>query len=82
MSKKKKDAHMFSIELSSRDYVKCLLIPTENDAKVLIEGFLGDLEQVGIIESVMLEIKGANGTLKMDLSEEEMSRLLHGKTEE
>lgn len=73
---------MFSIELSSRDYVKCLLIPTENDAKVLIEGFLGDLEQVGIIESVMLEIKGANGTLKMDLSEEEMSRLLHGKTEE
>jgi len=53
-----------------------LVIPTENDAKVLIEGFLGDIESLGIIEGVMLEINGSNGTLKMDLSEEEISKLL------
>jgi hypothetical protein len=70
-------SHMFSIELVSRDCVKCLVIPTENGSKVLIEGFLGDIEELGIIEGVMLEINGSKGTLKMDLSEEEISKLLH-----
>ncbi len=75
-NKTSSSSHMFSIELVSRDCVKCLVIPNENDDKVLIEGFLGDIESLGIIEGVMLEINGTNGTLKMDLSEEEISKLL------
>lgn len=77
-NKKNTGSHLFSIELVSRDHVKCLVLPTENDAKVLIEGFLGDIEALGIIEGVMLEINGSNGTLKMDLSEDEISKLLQG----
>ena len=73
-------SHMFSIELASRDCVKCLIIPSEKDPKVLIEGFLGDLESLGVIEGVMLEIKGSNGTIKMDLSEEEIAHLFTPKT--
>jgi hypothetical protein len=76
-SKTSSSSHMFSIELISRDSVKCLVIPTENNAKILIEGFLGDIEALGIIEGVMLEINGSNGTLKMDLSEKEILKLLH-----
>jgi len=75
-SKKNATSHLFSIELVSRDHVKCLIIPIENDAKVLFEGFLGDIEEIGIIEGLMLEINGTNGTLKMDLSAEEVSKLL------
>ena len=78
-SKTSSPSHMFSIELISRDCVKCLVIPSENDAKVLIEGFLGDIESLGVIEGVMLEILGSNGTLKMDLSEEEIAHLLTPK---
>lgn len=56
--------------------MRCLAIPSKNDAKVLIEGFFGDIESLGIIEGVMLEIKGSNGTLKMDLSVDEIEHLL------
>jgi len=72
-------SHMFSIELVSRDCVKCLVMPTENGSKVLIEGYLGDLESLGVIEGVMLEINGSNGTMKMDLSVEEIAHLLTSK---
>jgi hypothetical protein len=74
--KKNGTSHLFSIELVSRDHLKCLILPIKNDAKVLIEGFLGDIEEIGIIEGLMLEINGSKGTLKMDLSEEEISKLL------
>ena len=74
--KKNATSHLFSIELVSRDQVKCLILHIKNDAKVLIEGFLGDIEEIGIIEGLMLEINGSKGTLKMDLSEEEISKLL------
>ena len=42
---------------------------------VLIEGFLGDLEAVDLVEGAMLEIQGSNGTLKIDLKEEELNKL-------
>ena len=74
--KKNATSHLFSIELVSRDHVKCFVLPIKNDARVLIEGFLGDIEEIGIIEGLMLEINGSKGTLKMDLSEEEISKLL------
>ena len=79
--KKNATSHLVSIELVSRDHVKCLILPIKNDAKVLIEGFLGDIEEIGIIEGLMLEINGSKGTLKMDLSEEEISKLLQENPE-
>ena len=72
----KKYSHIFSIELTSRDSVKRLIIPIEDDASILIEGFLGDIKDAGIIEGVMLEINGTNGTLKMDITEEELLRII------
>lgn len=68
--------HTFSIELKSKEYLKRVAIPTEAGDTVLIEGFLGELEEVDLVEGVMLEMKGANGILRMDLKEEELSTLL------
>jgi hypothetical protein len=68
--------HTFSIELKSKEYLKRVAIPTEAGDTVLIEGFLGELEEVDLVEGVMLEIKGAKGILRMDLKEEELNTLL------
>jgi hypothetical protein len=69
------EKHAFSIELKSRKYLKLVAIPNDAGDNVLIEGFLGELEGVELVEGVMLEIRGTNGTLKMDLKEEELSKL-------
>jgi hypothetical protein len=69
------EKHAFAIELKSREYLKLVAIPNDTGDNVLIEGFLGELEAVDLIEGVMLEIRGTNGTLKMDLKEEELNLL-------
>lgn len=72
----KVEKHAFSIELKSKEYLKRVAIPSEAGDTVLIEGFLGELEELDLVEGVMLEIKGANGILRMDLKEEELNTLL------
>jgi len=78
---KKDDEHMFSIELKSKKHVKRVALPNENGSNVLIEGFLGKLQDLSFTEGIMLEVHGTNGTLRMDLSEKELERILpKGKT--
>jgi len=69
-------SHMFSVELASKNFVKRLAIPSDSDDKVLIEGFLGELTEIGITEGIILEIQGTNGILRIDLTEEELLKLL------
>jgi len=73
---KKDDEHMFSIELKSKEHVKRVALPNENGGNVLIEGFLGKLLDLSFTEGIMLEVQGTNGTLRMDLSEKELERIL------
>ena len=67
--------HMFSIQLNSKNCVKCLAFPNGDD-KILIEGFLGKLENLVVTEGILLEIKGCDGSLKMDLTALELQMLL------
>jgi len=79
----KVEKHTFSVELKSKEYMKRVAIPNEAGDTVLLEGFLGELEEIDLVEGVMLEIKGANGILRMDLNEEELNTLLKkGKGEQ
>jgi len=73
---KKAEKHAFSIELISKKYLKLVAIPNDAGDNVLIEGFLGKLEAVDLVEGVMLEIQGTNGNLRIDLKEEELKKLL------
>ena len=73
---KKAEKHAFSIELISKKYLKLVAIPNDAGDNVLIEGFLGKLEEVDLVEGVMLEIQGTNGNLRIDLKEEELKKLL------
>ena len=68
--------HMFSVELASKNFVKRFAITSDNDDKVLIEGYLGELTEIGITEGIILEIHGTNGILRIDLAAEELRKLL------
>jgi len=64
--------HIFSIEMISKKYVKQISVSDESHDRVFFEGFLGDIEELGFVNGGMLEIKGVNGTFRMDISEEEL----------
>jgi hypothetical protein len=72
---KKAEKHTFSIELKSKEYLKLVAMPNGARDDVLLEGFLGDLEVIDLVEGAMLEIQGTNGSFKMDLTAEELTRL-------
>ena len=68
--------HAFSIEMQSKESIKRVTMSNEAGDKLLIEGILGELQEVNFVEDAMIEIKGANGILRIDLKEEEFRKLL------
>ncbi len=60
----------------SKKHVKTISMSDETHDKVLFEGNLGELEELGMVEEIILEIKGANGILRVDLTEEELRKML------
>jgi hypothetical protein len=71
----------FSLELNSKEHVKRFTILDGAGSRVLVEGFLGVLQQITLVEGLMLEVKGSNGVLRMDMTEDELRRVLSVKTE-
>lgn len=68
--------HSFSIEMKSKKHVKSISISDEAHDLVLFEGYLGELEGLSMIEGAAIEVKGANGTLRIDISEDELRKML------
>ena len=75
------EKHAFSIELKSKEYLKRVAISDDTGDNVSIEGYLDELEKIDLVEGVMLEIRGVNGTLRVDLKEEELNTLLKKRKE-
>jgi len=75
-----RDEHSFSIQLSSKEHVKNVSL--SDDKEVLFEGYLGELESLGLIEGAVLEIKGVNGVLRIDLTQSQLANLLKQEDEE
>ena len=69
-----RDEHSFSIQLKNKEYVKNVSLC--DDTEVLFEGYLGELESLGMIEEAILEIKGINGVLRIDLTQSQLVKLL------
>ena len=67
--------HAFSIELKSKEFVKNLSIPDEG-GKVVIEGYLGKLKSLRVVEDVMLEIEGDFGSFFLDFDELEIAKMV------
>ena len=65
-----------SIEMISKKHVKSLIIGDETRDRVLIDVDIGKLLQLTFVDGRVLEIKGAYGTLRVDVTEEEMKKML------
>jgi hypothetical protein len=71
--------HSFSVEMKSRKHVRQMVISRDGDDHVLFEGNLGKLESLAMIENAVLVIHGSNGIMRIDLSENELKRVIPEK---
>ncbi len=71
--------HTFSVEMKSKNHVRHVSLSNESLDRVLFEGVLGELEELSVVGGEMLERKGSNGVLRIDLSEDELKKMLSRK---
>ncbi len=62
----------FSIELKSKEYLKSINVANGISDSVVVEGTIGQLLHAEFVECVMLEVVGQKGTLRLDLSPEQI----------
>ena len=65
----------FTAEISSKRYVKNVSISNEAHDRVLFEGVFGELLELYMVEDKVLEIKGTEGTLRIDVTKQELARI-------
>lgn len=68
--------HAFSVEMRSKNHVKSISISNETHDRVLFEGCLGELTKLSLAEGDVLELVGVNGTIRVDLLEEQLTGIL------
>ncbi len=73
--------HSFSIEMKSKKHVRRISLSDEAHDRVLFEGFLGEVEELSMVEGAVLEIRGTNGVLRVDLSKDELRKMFSHKKE-
>ena len=76
---KKTDEHSFSVEMKSEKNVQKMFFAGKEDNHVFFEGSLGKLTNIFMVEGMMLQIEGVNGTLRMDISKEELQHCFENK---
>ena len=67
--------HSFSVQMTNAKSISDLAVNKKKDG-VFLEGELGLIEDIELIEGKVLTIKGENGTIRIDLSEEEILHAL------
>ena len=75
MLNKRIEEHSFSLEIASDRCVKRISFQA-SDGIVFFEGFLGRLRRVCIVEDLMLQIDGSNGTLRIDICRKDLEDCL------
>ena len=65
---------VFSVELKSKKNLKNITLTNGSTDSVLVEGTIGELVQATFAEGVILEVVGKNGTLRVDLREDEIKK--------
>ncbi len=74
MEKQARKTRLFSVELESKANLKNISITDGSPESVLIEGILGELQRAVFAEGIILEVVGSNGVLRVDLSENEITK--------
>ena len=61
--------HTFSVVLNRKEHVRNLSISENINEKVFIEGDLGEFIRLDLVEDVLLQIQGENGTHRIEIPE-------------
>jgi hypothetical protein len=77
-----KKSHAFSVELNHKRHLKVVAIPSNGSGSVVVEGFLGELVNLGFVEGSLLEIHGVNGSFRIDLKCEEARKIYNAAVKE
>ena len=81
MSSIKEGNISFGIELVSRNQIKRVSLPDGSGDRLMLEGCLGELTAMELIEDILLEIRGTRGVMRIELSREALENALKGKRE-
>ena len=73
---KERDEHSFSIEMDSKKNLSHVSLSDKSSDGVLIKGKLGELTGITLHEGVMLEVQGEKGVLRLDLSYDELFKVI------
>ena len=65
---------VFSVELKEKRNLKNITLTDGSSESVLIEGTIGELLRATFAEGVVLEVVGKSGVLRLDLSEEDITK--------
>ena len=65
----------FSVEIKSKNYLNKISI-RDNDHGVLLEGEYGELCSLSIHEDKLLEIQGSKGVFRIEVTREELTKIL------
>jgi hypothetical protein len=65
----------FSVELESKKYMRNVTITNNYLNKVLLEGELGDIIHLSMIDGEVLEIVGQYGVIRIDVKDSELRKL-------
>jgi hypothetical protein len=70
----KNDERFFSVELKSKTSLKNITINNGFNDSVLVEGTIGKLVQATFEESLILEVVGEKGVLRINLEQKELKK--------
>ena len=73
------DGHGFSVELRRKNHVRSISVSNSEREGVLLEGTIGEIEEIDILEGAVLQIKGTHGTIMVDICEDKLRALLEKK---
>ncbi len=73
--------HIFSVEMNSKNQVKNISISNEAHDRVLFEGSIGQLLELSLVESNVLEFIGTKGVLRVAVTEEQLRNALRAASQ-
>ena len=78
MGSKLRKERFFTVELESKLSLRNITLADEGNEGVLVEGTLGELMEARFAEDTVLEVKGSEGVLRIDLAQSEIARTSGG----
>jgi len=68
------DEHSFSVELKTEGAIKRMSFLEKENGQVFFEGCLGKLTSINMVEGVLLQIEGDNGSFRLDITQKEIEQ--------